>query len=82
MWKETLMEKRAVGEWFETKILCPPSDCQYHLLAINADSRGMGQRMRSAMLYDRKMKEEVKPMEFVQCCVHSDEAAPWMKMSE
>jgi hypothetical protein len=86
MWKETLMEKRALGEWFETKILCPPeqipSDCQYHFLAINADSRGMSQRMRSAMLYDRKMKEEVKPMEFVQCSVHSDEAAPWMKMSK
>jgi hypothetical protein len=34
------------------------------------------------MLYDRKMKEEVKPMEFVQCSVHSDEAAPWIEMSK
>jgi hypothetical protein len=34
------------------------------------------------MLYERKMKEEVKPMEFVQCCVHGDEGAPWMQMSK
>jgi hypothetical protein len=57
MWKETLLEKRALSKWFESVILCPleqiPSNSQYHFIARNADLRGRDQQLRSAMLYER-----------------------------
>jgi hypothetical protein len=72
--KETLMEKNELGNWFQERIMCSqgpiPESCQYTFLAQNAALLSKAQQQRSAKLYQKKMGEDIKPMEFMQCGVH------------
>jgi hypothetical protein len=72
--KEMLMEKKELAQWFHDTIACPqtniPEWCQYTVLAQNAFSLSKEQKQRSAKLYQKKMEEDAKPMEFMQCGAH------------
>jgi hypothetical protein len=72
---EPLMEKEDLADWFHGRIFCEqpniPRDCQYTYLAEHAYSLRDEQKARSTKLYEKKMQEDSKPMEFMQCGAHA-----------
>jgi hypothetical protein len=82
--RDALMEKTELNDWFVEHILrhpdTIPDDCQYKCLE-ELSLLNPGPAFRSKMLYEKKMKEEVIPMEVVRCHVHNKKKPTFLKLS-
>jgi hypothetical protein len=70
------MENEDFQKWYRRLAKPQPvvqDRCELYYLSKDIASRREKDRKRSAMLYSKKMKEEMKPMEVLRCAVHGAE---------
>jgi hypothetical protein len=76
--QKTWMDNDTYRAWYK-RLAKPQSTvfnvCELFFLARDTALRSKKDRARSAMLYDKKMKNDMKPMRVVRCAVHANDAA-------
>ena len=69
------MENDTFQKWYRRLAAPQPEEvfefCQLYFLGKEMACRGETHRKRSAMLYNEKMKDDMKPKRVVRCAVHA-----------
>ena len=75
--QKTWMDNDKFEKWYH-RLGAPPSnvdnECKLYRLAKDTARRSIQDRKRSAMLYEKKMKNDMTPMRVVRCAVHANDA--------
>jgi len=87
MWDgKSLMEKETKADWLRQCILCQakaiPEECQYKYVEEEAAIMSEYFRERSRYLYEKKKKEEEKPLELLRCFVHGEKQQTILELSK